>query len=68
MMDSEYVHFVNNVPHYGDAPILRFPRAARRSVSPVLRFPDSPFLRLPLFPCPSVPQNEQVNVGNNVPH
>jgi len=32
-----------------------------------LRFPDSPFLRFSVSPCPSVPQNEQVNEGNNVP-
>jgi len=32
--------------------------------APFPRFPDSPFHSVP---CPSVPQNEQVNVGNNVP-
>jgi len=58
--DKPEMRFRTNVPRYSRFTFHVFRLSA-------LRFPDSPILRFRLFPCPSVPQNEQVNVGNNVP-
>jgi len=64
-MQSEAFHTCAPFPRFS---VPRFHCVgSRRSAlgAPFPRFPVSPIHRFSVSPCPSVPQNEQVNVGNH---